>query len=555
MWYARSNNPNNQAPQVDWFAPSHSAKIGKFPDLRALLHPFAKERKVRYDRLVRRFTEFMSGLIAGTIKATRDFEKKTLFHSAKSCHPIPIIFHSTAGVTDVPLRHREWCHLALRQAINAFPEEEKDEQVATRIVTTPEWASPITGQEEAIYSWMAKNAQTGTLRKMFVNPMAELTDHLVAIVEVGGASMQAAFPVGADRDAGPLQTVDLTYQDRYLPGEKFKGHLRVVATSFMNLGIIRASSLLLKQLCEDPQYVKNGVCRNPCMHPNWRQQCHPSPPIERNKTVVVKDGVVQVSHEFKDNQLGESALYCHYLTPEVNLTYGARQECLGANFDIYEDDAAKRASIRNCTEVVGVGDFEQCSDAITRFLLTKELPANRHAEVVGSSDLFEFGRFVRPKHNIYFVGGAMAFPVKELTDWGFLQTHPVRGVFPNFAKAARVFCKIGITDDQTHFDHPKVPNWFQLSEMTYDYCFKLSLAYNILTAIGVDAVKGPNVYFDFPTGGNAPSGWRLGSLIEKVSSKNFAHQAWTLGARHFRRVAKRSKPFVYDRVALWTEQK
>lgn len=97
--------------------------------------------------------------------------------------------------------------------------------------------------------------------------------------------MQVVFPVDNQIRDGPLGTLDLTLDGRFLKREiftKMTELFNVFGTSYMNLGINRALALLLKMYCEDPEnQKKEGRCYFPCFNSGWRQVCVPGGPIRR----------------------------------------------------------------------------------------------------------------------------------------------------------------------------------------------------------------------------------------------------------------------------------
>lgn len=140
------------------------------------------------------------------------------------------------------------------------------------------------GIEEAVFTFITANIASGAIQEMKTDPVSG-KKRLAGILEVGGASMQVVFPVENQIRDGPLGTLDLTLDGRFLKREMFPKMtepFNVFGTSYMNLGINRALALLQKMYCEDPMNQNSdGRCYFPCLNVGWRQVCVPGSPKRR----------------------------------------------------------------------------------------------------------------------------------------------------------------------------------------------------------------------------------------------------------------------------------
>ncbi|MFT4060363.1 MAG: multidrug DMT transporter permease [Legionella sp.] len=122
---------------------------------------------------------------------------------------MPVYFYATAGMRLVSLVKQKSHYDNLRNWFNQHP----DWQIVE--------AKTITGDDEAIYDWLAVNYKLGTLKST--------TKHAVGVIDNGGASTQVAFPVQTNLNdeisKGKQVTLDLYGQ-----------RINVFVQSFLGLG-------------------------------------------------------------------------------------------------------------------------------------------------------------------------------------------------------------------------------------------------------------------------------------------------------------------------------
>lgn len=157
---------------------------------------------------------------------------------------------------------------------------------------------------------------------------------LAGILEVGGASMQVVFPVENQIRDGPLGTLDLTREGRFLKREMFPKMtepFNVFGTSYMNLGINRALALLLKMYCEE-NATADRRCYFPCFNKGWRQVCIPGTPMRRilktnNDNLPNFETDESGSIKVDGNHLTDAAQFCNIQNKILTYMITPLQDC------------------------------------------------------------------------------------------------------------------------------------------------------------------------------------------------------------------------------------
>ena len=128
-----------------------------------------------------------------------------LFAGAPAYHT-PVYFFATAGMRLLPKPKQQQYHALVREWFNS----KSNWQLMD--------SKTITGSEEGVFGWLAVNYQLGTLNE---------NSESIGVVDMGGASVQIAFPVKntSDIDGKDIQELDIYGQ-----------HVTLFVHSFLGLG-------------------------------------------------------------------------------------------------------------------------------------------------------------------------------------------------------------------------------------------------------------------------------------------------------------------------------
>lgn len=140
---------------------------------------------------------------SNTIKGYLD----NLLSGVTTLQKVPLYFYSTAGMRLLPPSKQKIYYRALKHWFF----QQKQWQLMR--------AKTITGNEEAVYDWLAVNYQLGTL--------LSLQDKPIGVMDMGGASVQIVFPVDENKISTAVPLVKLT-----LYGQPIQLYVR----SFLGLG-------------------------------------------------------------------------------------------------------------------------------------------------------------------------------------------------------------------------------------------------------------------------------------------------------------------------------
>lgn len=153
---------------------------------------------------------------------------------------------------------------------------------------------------------------------------------------------------------------------------------------FMNIGINRALTLLLRLYCQRAVFRKSKVCMFPCFRSGWVQPCTggtPRRPVSGDRERV---GLLS-SDTFR------LAWYCDRNRNEMHL-HQQRELCSDVlKYNISEPCIFSRSRIHDCNLVVGTGNGTACREAIRSLLLSNELPFFKETVGLGYSSVRGLG--------------------------------------------------------------------------------------------------------------------------------------------------------------------
>ncbi|PHJ25013.1 gda1 cd39 (nucleoside phosphatase) family protein [Cystoisospora suis] len=445
---------------------------------------------------------------------------------------VPVLFYSTAGVRGFPYWFRDGMFLAIRQSVNAYPTVSGYTFFTDNVLTRP-----ISGEQEGVYAFLTANHLLGSFDKLRQaaksGPVTNPQKILTGIVEVGGASMQIVFPVSLTSPPPPFATVVHFQQEQYLPSSYPR--VDAVAVSYMQLGASSASGVFLKGLCAKPEFLKEGVCQNPCLRKAFTQKC------SAGEVTITKEGQVQVNEQPKRNRLKPVATYCGNANSEVRAKYSARMSCLAAKINP-RDPLEKRLELQNCKSMVGTGDFDTCVEEVKNILIKPALalPANQEAQSTGFDTPGQIFEFISSDAPLAITGASMVFPIKTLQKLGLLRKD-FKGDLKSLHTAAKEYCSapVSVTPKSgmtvkigTHAPMP-------VNNFTYEDCLRLATAAALLDAVYSGSRKPNSVTFsntinDPETGEErGKAGWPVGAIFKHTTRRSeWSRRAYELGAAH-----------------------
>ncbi|MGL5742340.1 MAG: multidrug DMT transporter permease [Legionella sp.] len=131
----------------------------------------------------------------------------TILFSGAPAEKMPVHFYATAGMRLVPQIKQKVYYQAVQNWFN----QQSTWQLAD--------AKTITGNDEALYDWLAVNYHLGTLNSSANEP--------VGVMDIGGASVQVVFPLQKDGQSSKGSQVEL---------DLYGQHIRLFVHSFLGLG-------------------------------------------------------------------------------------------------------------------------------------------------------------------------------------------------------------------------------------------------------------------------------------------------------------------------------
>ncbi|MDR3443439.1 MAG: multidrug DMT transporter permease [Legionella sp.] len=149
----------------------------------------------------------------------------TILLSGASVQHVPVYFYATAGMRLLSQSKQKAYYQNLK---NWF-----DHQSNWQLVE----AKTIKGNDEALYDWLAVNYHLGTLQSK--------TEHSVGVMDIGGASIQIAFPV---------QTNQVEPQESQVELDLYGQHISLFVHSFLGLG----QTEITHQLLDSPACFPNN---------------------------------------------------------------------------------------------------------------------------------------------------------------------------------------------------------------------------------------------------------------------------------------------------------
>ncbi|PFH31391.1 GDA1/CD39 (nucleoside phosphatase) family protein [Besnoitia besnoiti] len=447
---------------------------------------------------------------------------------------VPIFFHTTAGVRGFPDWYRDGMFVALRRAINASPPIE-----GYTFFTNSEWTKPISGEVEGIYAFLTANLLSRNFERLMATPRggheeAQLHAHrkLAGIVEVGGASMQIVFPVRPFVPPPPFAKVSNLQREGYLPHSY--PPVDLVAVSFMQLGASSASGIFLKMLCGKPEYLKDGICHNPCLFKGFEHSC------SAGEVSISAQGEVSVSNDVRKNRLKPAATFCGAGNSEIMYKMSSRLECMAAHIDPLLS-LEQRLEIPGCDKIVGTGDFATCAKEVDDILIDPNLPlpANQEAVSLGFETPAQIFKFMSSSAPLFVTGASLVMPVKLLQSIGLLP-EDFDGTARNqlFDAAARL-CATPVAREADgalvlHVPQQTAAKPVKLNTFTYETCHRLAMAVSVLKHIDSGARRPHSVRFEMQVRDGVDAkgralgnfGWQVGTILHHVTS----HRAWSRAA-------------------------
>jgi len=135
----------------------------------------------------------------------------TILFSGAPAHHIPVYFYATAGMRLVPQTKQKIYYQELQQWFAQHSEWQLIE------------FKTITGNEEALYDWLSVNYHLGTLKSK--------SRHPIGVMDIGGASVQIAFPIHETPNMSPNLT-----QESPVDVTVYGQHIKLFVQSFLGLG-------------------------------------------------------------------------------------------------------------------------------------------------------------------------------------------------------------------------------------------------------------------------------------------------------------------------------
>ncbi|MBI2786668.1 MAG: multidrug DMT transporter permease [Legionella longbeachae] len=139
-------------------------------------------------------------------QSTIDTYLTTLFSEAPQ-QPMPVYFYATAGMRLLPQNKQKIYYQAVQNWFN----QQSDWQLAE--------AKTISGNDEALYDWLAVNYHLDTFKSSSKEP--------IGVMDIGGASVQIVFPIEKNTNPDSNSQVELDLYGR---------HISLFVHSFLGIG-------------------------------------------------------------------------------------------------------------------------------------------------------------------------------------------------------------------------------------------------------------------------------------------------------------------------------
>ncbi|WP_115705090.1 multidrug DMT transporter permease [Legionella sainthelensi] len=131
----------------------------------------------------------------------------TILFSGAPNQNIPVYFYATGGMRLIPQTKQKLYYKEIQSWFNQHSIWQLIE------------AKTITGNDEALYDWLAVNYHIGTLKSPSVEP--------IGVMDIGGASVQVAFPIQKNTETNKNSLVEL---------DLYGKHINLFVHSFLGLG-------------------------------------------------------------------------------------------------------------------------------------------------------------------------------------------------------------------------------------------------------------------------------------------------------------------------------
>ncbi|KFH12689.1 GDA1/CD39 (nucleoside phosphatase) family protein [Toxoplasma gondii MAS] len=519
----------------DWLD-AHAGKDWESRELDAqtLMRSFPSMQE-QANKLVARLIQDVVALLNSRLSETEKEEVKAL--------GVPVFFHTTAGVRGFPDWYRDGMFVALRRAINASPPVE-----GYLFFTNKDWTRAISGEVEGIYAFLTANLLTRNFERLLedapgVSKESELHAHrkLAGIVEVGGASMQIVFPVRPFVPFPPFAKVSNLQKEGYLPHSY--PPVDLVAVSFMQLGASSASGVFLKMLCGKEEYLRDGICRNPCLFRGFEQAC------SAGEVTIGPTGEIHVSSNLRKNRLKPAATFCGGGNAEIMYKLSNRIECMATRINPLLP-LEQRMQIPNCEKIVGTGDFAACAKEVEDILINPNLPlpANQEAVSLGFETPAQIFKFISSSAPLFVTGASLVSPVKLLQAVNLLPKDFDGTARAQLVEAATKFCATPVSREsdgslslrvEASAQRPDAPpaKPVKLTTLNYETCHRLAMAASVLQQIDSGARKPNSVRFETKVTDDGsevgPFGWQAGTILHHVAnSRQWSTAAYELGVGH-----------------------
>ncbi|PHJ21494.1 gda1 cd39 (nucleoside phosphatase) family protein [Cystoisospora suis] len=444
---------------------------------------------------------------------------------------VPVVFYSTAGVRDFHDWYRDGFFIAIRAAINQ-PTNTK----GYKLFTNPEMTRPITGAEEGLYAFLTLNHLTKRLSEdsVFCSRGADGTrrcrNDLAGVVEVGGASAQLVFPVD-DSDILPSFVKPVNLQAERLLPESYP-IAGVVSVSFMQLGVASSAGLFLKQLCSTEQFLRDGVCYNPCFFEGYEQPC------SAGEVTIDKNGKASVSEDIRKNRLKPIGTYCSQNNPEIGMKATNELQCRANGIDP-QQPLQKRLEFSNCSKIVGTGDFETCHAQIERLLISPRLPlpANIEAASSGFESVGHVFSFASSRSPMVITGGAMVASIRLLQKVELLSS-PFEGNASELERAAKTFCSSPIVRDGAGAVIEVGKHQVKLDALNHDICKTMAVNVSLLEHMETADKRPTSITWEKSVVDDdgrevADLGWQVGAVLQLVLDPGrWSRMAYQTGWAH-----------------------
>ncbi|CBZ56288.1 hypothetical protein NCLIV_067130 [Neospora caninum Liverpool] len=446
---------------------------------------------------------------------------------------VPVIFYSTGGVRDFQDWYRDGFFVALRHAINNFTNA-----FHYKLFTNPELTRAITGAEEGLFAFLTFNHLTQRLTDSYHSGVARgrvgrSRNELAALVEIGGASAQVVLPL-APTAVLPFAVKAVNLQrERFLP-KRFP-NADVISVSFMHLGVDSSTGLFLKQLCTDKEFLKDGICYNPCFFKGYQQACSAGA-----VTINHEDGTVAVSEDMRTNKLKPIATYCSESNPEISMKAINRLQCRHNKIDPRQP-LEKRVAIEGCTKIVGTGDFDKCQQQVESILISPKypLPANSEATSSGFDSLGQVFRFASTNAPMVITGAAEVVAIRLLMKAGLLSSS-FSGDSKEMEEASKKFCGAPLQVQENSGPMMiHLPN-LQMKLLSIDHDICKSMAVNVALLRLMEGAEERPVTITWEKSVNdengehvADLGWHLGAILQQVLHVDeWGHMVYESGWTH-----------------------